>query len=203
MYFSIFENYRWFDGSLGGLTINGPTNPADQNRHSIGLAVSANDGRTWAFVDKIIPESINDSDGNPVLGAWSPSAVVVNSNQVDVYFHDALGTKQYVAQLLGGVGLISLERLNKSDTTYRANLDVISHGDLYELTYNDQPFNIVRTFLSTPSNFGTLCSENIIVPANPSQRWPTPHQIIDGNKVHLYFWQFESGADIHHWVRNI
>ncbi len=201
LYFTILENYRWYDGTYGVLGSNGPQNPTEQNRHSIGLAVSGDDGKNWAFVGKIIPEKSTDSEGKEVLGAWAPSAIVIG-DRVDVYFHDALGTKQYVAQLKGGVSIQKLERLNKTDSEYRVNMDVIKSGNLYELTYNDASFNIVRTYFSSPQDFGKLCSAKIIVPADATHKWPTPHQIIDGDKIHLFFWQFENPSLIHHWIRS-
>ncbi len=200
LYFTMLENYRWYDGTYGVLGSSGPQNPTEQNRHSIGLAVSGDDGKNWAFVGKIIPEHPTDSDGKSVLGAWAPSAIVIG-DRVDVYFHDALGTQQYVAQLKGGVSIQKLERLNKSDSVYRVNMDIIRSGNLFEATFNDASFNIVRTYFSGPQDFGKLCNTKIIVPADATHKWPTPHQVIDGDKVHLFFWQLENPSSIHHWVR--
>lgn len=197
-YFSILENYRWYDRSLGNI---GPSNPSQQNKHAIGLAVSGDEGKSWAFVDKVITESPKDADGNSILGAWAPSAVVTKTDEVQVYFHDALGTKQYVGTLKDGASLTRIDRLNKADSGYRVNLDVTKNGTLYEVVYNDAQFNIVRTFFSNPADFGRLCKEEIIVPASADSKWPTPHQVIDNGKVHLFFWKFSDASVIHHWVR--
>lgn len=197
-YFSILENYRWYDGSLGTV---GPSNPSQQNSHAIGLAVSGDEGKSWAFVDKVISENPKDAEGNVILGAWAPSAVVTKTDEVHVYFHDALGTKQYVATLTGGASLSRVERLNKTDSVYRVNLDVIKNGNVYEAVYNDANFNIVRTFFSSQTDFGKLCKEDIVVPANADTKWPTPHQVIDNGRVHLFFWKFSDASMIHHWAR--
>lgn len=201
MYFTILENYRWYEGTYGLVGSNGPENPTEQNRHSIGLAVSADDGKNWAFVDKVLTENFKDSDGKNVLGAWAPSAVVVNDKRVDIYFHDALGTKQYVAQLNGGVAVDKIVRLNANDSTYRVNLDVVRTGNLWEMTYNDASFNVVRTYFSSPSNFGKLCRESVVVPADSSSQWATPHQVKIGTTVHLFFWKMSDASVIHHWTR--
>lgn len=203
LYFSILENYRWYDGTLGKIENNNPTNPAEQNRHSIGLAVSGDDGKNWAFVDKIIPENTKDDTGNPILGAWAPSALVTGTDTVELYFHDALGTKQYVATLKGGVSPTSITRLNPRDEIYRTNLDVIQHGNQKIMLYNDSNFSIVQTIFTRPEDFGLTCPPQTIVPGNSSTLWPTPHQYLHNNTLHLYFWQFGATQTIHHWVRSL
>ena len=202
MYFTILENYRWYDGTLGTIVEGGPNNPSQQNIHSIGLAVSSDSGANWAFVDKVVLESETDSQGQPILGAWAPSAVVTSPTNVDIYFHDANGTKQYVAHLEGGSSLKRIDRLNQHDTIYRTNLDVIRNGPNYEAVYNDSSFNIVRTYFTSPTDFGIACETSLIVPADSTHTWPTPHQVIVNNKVHLFFWQFQSPGSIMHWVRD-
>ncbi|GEM_PF-921096 len=202
MYFSILENYRWYDGSLGSLSGDGPTKPEQQNIHAIGLAVSGDDGVNWAFVDKVIPETgvlaqVNGKN-EAVLGAWSPSAVV-SGDGVDIYFHDALGTKQYVAHLKGGVSITSVVRLNQFDTKYRVNLDVTDLGSSREIIYNDSAFNIVRTVISAIEQYG-LCPTDILVPAG-KVKYPTPHQIMIDGKRHLFFWEFGNPNIIHHWIQ--
>jgi hypothetical protein len=201
LYFSILENYRWYDGSLGSLVNGNPSNPDQQNRHSIGLAVSADAGKNWAFVGKIITEDARDEEGNNILGAWAPSAVV-NGEKVEVFFHDAHGTKQYVASLRGGASLEKITRLNKKDSTYRANLDVIKDGGRYIAMYNDSSFSIVEHVFTNPSDFGQTCPTKTIVPASPGVLWPTPHQIMVNGKTHLYFWKLGETNTIHHWVRS-
>lgn len=201
LYFSILENYRWYDGTLGSIKDSNPTNPTDQNRHSIGLAVSGDNGKNWAFVDKVIPENKNDSTGKSILGAWAPSALVVDNNTVELYFHDALGTKQYVATLTGGASLKSITRLNPNDQTYRTNLDVIKVGNKKVVAYNDSSFNVAQSVFTSPSDFSTLCPATTVVPASPGSIWPTPHQYVKDNQVHLYFWEFDAPSTIHHWVR--
>lgn len=202
LYFTILENYRWYDGTLGQIVGGNPNTPGKQNVHAIGLAVSSDNGQNWAFVDKVISENQVDTDGQSILGAWAPSALVTSSNNVDVYFHDALGTKQYVAHLSGGSTITSIERLNQHDQTYRTNLDVIKNGNMYEVVYNDSSFNISRTFFTTPSDFGIACPGTVIVPADSSHIWPTPHQVIEGDTVHLFFWLFQNPGEIVHWSRS-
>lgn len=197
MYFTILENYRWYDGSIS------LTDTAERNRHSIGLAVSNDDGKHWAFVDKIIPEQTTDTSGKLVDGAWAPSAIVVKSDQIDLYFHDAFGTKQYVAQLSNGVTIKQLNRLNKNDSNYRVNVDVIRNGSVNEMVYNDENFNIVRTFFTSPEDFGSLCTSTIVVGSNSTSKWPTPHQVIDNGKVHLFFWEMGNPTYNHHWIRSL
>lgn len=204
MYFSILENYRWYDGTLGDLTASGSSNPKDQNIHAIGLAVSGDNGAHWAFVDKVIVESGNKARVNggteDVLGAWAPSAIVMpDGSGVDIYFHDALGTKQYVAHLKGGVSVTSIDRLNIFDRKYRVNLDVVRNGANMEILYNDKDFNIVSTVVSDLAQFG-LCPSVVIVPSSKGVMWPTPNQILTSDgKHHLFFWEFGKPQYIHHW----
>src|SRR3989338_7219789 len=201
MYFSILENSRWHSGQYGTFQNGQPTNPAEQNMHSIGLAVS-DDLVNWAFVDKVIPENPQNYDKNePVLGAWSPSAVAVGRNTVDIYFNDALGTKQYVAYLLNGASLQSIQRLNKNDETFRVNLDVIKPNEKYEVAFNDVNFGIQRMKFTRPEDFGTLCQSEVVVPAAGEAGWPTPNQLLDKEgKVHLFFWGILNQNFIHHWL---
>ncbi len=201
LYFSILENYRWYDGSMGSLVGGNPNNPSEQNRHSIGLAVSGDDGKNWAFVGKVIVEDARDDEGNVILGAWAPSAVV-NGERVEVYFHDALGTKQYVASLKGGASLEKITRLNKKDSTYRTNLDVVKDGNRYIAMYNDSNFSIVEHVFTSHSDFGVTCPNKTVVPASTGVLWPTPHQIIVNGKSHLFFWKLGEINTLHHWVRN-
>ena len=202
MYFSILENYRWYDGKQGGFVSGNPSNPSEQNRHSIGLAVSGDDGKNWAFVGKVVLEDAIDDQGNVILGAWAPSAVV-SGNVVELYFHDALGTKQYVARLRGGASLESITRLNKNDQIYRTNLDVVKSGNRYIVMYNDSSFSIVEDVFTSPSDFGVACPNKTIVPASPSVLWPTPHQIVVGGKAHLFFWKLGEINTVHHWSRQL
>jgi hypothetical protein len=202
MYFSLLENYRWYDGSLGSLSAEGPTQPGQQNIHAIGLAVSGDDGKTWAFVDKVIPETGVSAEVNgkkeSVLGAWSPSAVI-SGDGVDIYYHDALGTKQYVSHLKGGAVLTSTVRLNPFDMKYRVNLDVTDLGSAREILYNDEQFNIVRTVIANTAQYG-LCPTDVLVPAGKA-KYPTPHQVTVDGKRHLFFWELGNPNVIHHWVR--
>jgi hypothetical protein len=210
LYFTILENYRWYFGTVDGISAplvnGGPSKPELQNIHSIGLAVSADDGKNWAFVEKVIKEHELDSDGNPILGAWAPSAITTTGNDVDVYFHDAFASKQYVAHLKGGASLTGIERINKSEGEQgklRANLDVIRNGDYLEAVYNDASFSVSHTYFKSPSDFG-LCPETIIVEGkNPdlTNMWPTPHQVIAGDKIHLFFSNFADRSYIPHWSR--
>lgn len=205
MYFSLLENYRWYDGTLGKIDATGPSNPKAQNIHAIGVAVSGDEGAHWAFVDKVIPESGVQAEVNgskeDVLGAWAPSAVIAQDGSgVDIFFHDALGTKQYIAHLKGGVSITSVVRLNSFDRSYRVNLDVIHNGTNIEILYNDKDFNIVRTIISDISQFG-LCPSSVIVPVSRGVMWPTPNQIITNDgKHHVFFWEFGKPQYIHHWV---
>lgn len=196
LYFTILENYRWFSGSVDGIPTplkNGePTRPELQNIHSTGLAVSSDNGKSWAFVDKVIPENATDSTGQPILGAWAPSAIVTPDNNVDVYFHDAFGTKQYVAHLAGGANLTSITRLNPSDLTYRVNLDVISYQGNLLAAFNDDKFNIAMTRFSNPQDFARSCPTNIAIPSNAHATWPTPNLFINNNKLNLYFWHYQN-----------
>jgi len=200
LYFSILENYRWYDGSKGGLVGGNPNNPSEQNRHSIGLAVSGDNGKNWAFVGKVIVEDAKDDQGNIILGAWAPSAVV-NGDKVELFFHDALGTKQYVAFLKGGASLEKIRRINNKDTTYRTNLDVVKDGNRYIAMYNDANFSIVEQVFTSLDNFGVVCPSKTIVPASTGVLWPTPHQIIANGKVHLFFWKLGEINTVHHWSR--
>lgn len=202
LYFSILENYRWYDGSKGSLVGGNPSNPSEQNRHSIGLAVSGDDGKNWAFVGKVIVEDARDDQGNVILGAWAPSAVV-NGDRVEIFFHDALGTKQYVASLIGGASLEKITRLNKKDLTYRTNLDVVKEGNRYIAMYNDSNFSIVEHVFTNYSDFGVTCPNKTVVPASSGVLWPTPHQIIVNGKVHLFFWKLGEINTVHHWVRSL
>lgn len=201
LYFSILENYRWYDGSIGSLVGGSPNRPSEQNRHSIGLAVSGDEGKNWAFVGKVIVEDARDDDGNVIQGAWAPSAVV-NGERVEIYFHDALGTKQYVASLKGGASLEKITRLNKKDSTYRTNLDVVRDGNRYIVMYNDSNFSIVEHVFTSVNDFGVTCPNKIVVPASAGVLWPTPHQIIVNGKSHLFFWKLGEINTLHHWVRN-
>ena len=201
LYFSILENYRWYDGSMGSLVGGNPNNPSEQNRHSIGLAVSSDDGKNWAFVGKVIVEDARDDEGSVILGAWAPSAVV-NGERVEVFFHDALGTKQYVASLKGGASLEKITRLNKKDSTYRTNLDVVRDGNRYIVLYNDSNFSIVEHVFTSIADFGVTCPNKTVVPASAGVLWPTPHQIIINGKSHLFFWKLGEINTIHHWVRS-
>lgn len=206
MYFTIFENYRWTDGTLG--TPVGPSNLVPnlaQSVQEIGLAVSNDDGKNWAFVDKILTEHQTSTQGDVIWGPWAPSALVTNDNNVDLYFHDVYNM-QYVAHLIGGVNISGIDRLNQHDNTYRVNLDVIKNGDFLEAVYNDSNFGITRTFFTSPSDFGVVCPETVVVSgSNPdvNNMWPTPHQVIDGNKVHLFYSIFDESKrlNIYHKSR--
>jgi len=197
VYFTLFENFRWHSPQLGELHAEGPSNPATQNIQAIGLAISK-DGRNWEFVDKVLGESEVDSDLEEILGAWSPSAIVdPQTGLVDVYFHDALGTKQYVAHFSDGINLIEIERFNKSDMKYRANLDVIFRNGRYEVMYNDNDYAIASTSFAELDGFGVECGEKIIIPADSSEVFPTPHQFVnDDGRLHLYYWDFHNDENI-------
>ena len=197
VYFTLFENFRWHSPELGELHAEGPSNPATQNIQAIGLATSR-DGYTWEFVDKVLGESEVDSDMEEILGAWSPSAIVdPHTGKVDVYFHDALGTKQYVAHFSDGINLIEIERFNKSDNKYRANLDVLFRNGRYEVMYNDNDYAIASTSFTNLDEFGVECGEKIIIPADSTEVFPTPHQFLnDDGRLHLYYWDFHNDENI-------
>jgi hypothetical protein len=191
LYFTLFENYRWHSSLLGEMTSDGPTDSRTQNIQTIGLAISS-DGSNWTFVDKVLLEQEIDSDGEPILGAWSPSALVdPKTGLVDVYFHDALGTKQYVAHFSNGIDLLGIDRLNRHDEKYRTNLDVLYRNGRYEVMYNDNDYAIARTSFTRVENFGTECGEVIIVSADQSEIFPTPHQFLhDDGRLFMYYWDF-------------
>ena len=133
-----------------------------------------------------------DTDGEVILGAWSPSAIVNPiTGLVDVYFHDALGTKQYVAHFSKGSDLLGIDRLNRNDLTYRTNLDVIYRDGRYEVLYNDEDFAIARTSFKEQSAFGIECGVKIIIPADDTELFPTPHQFMnDDGRLLVYYWDF-------------
>ncbi|MEU0375249.1 hypothetical protein ABZ070_34895 [Streptomyces sp. NPDC006283] len=204
LYFTMLENWRWYDGSLGQIVNGQPTNPAEQNAQAIGLAVSTNEGAHWAFVDKVVPENgVTDTAGQPLAGAWAPSAMVAGADGVDVWFHDAKGA-QYAAQLAHGATLRHVTRLNVGDATTRLNLDVRrTPSGQYDVWWNDAQFNIRRALVNAPTKLGSA-SGTIVVPSDDGRnRWPTPHTVLgpDGH-VHLFFWLFGNTRFVHHWVVN-
>lgn len=201
LYFTILENWRWYDGSQGQIVNGQPTNPMGQNIHSIGLAVSSDEGAHWAFVDKVIPEQgVTGTDGQPLAGAWAPSAIL-SGDGVDVWFHDARGVNQYAAHLTGGAVLQHVTRLNPGDSTFRVNLDVRrTPTGQYDVWWNDSAFSIRHALINTPTELGSAAG-TIVVPADHHNRWPTPNTVLgpDGH-LHLFFYRLGDTRFVHHWV---
>ncbi len=119
--------------------------------------------------------------------------------------YDALGTKQYVARLNGGVTFTGVSRLNRNDQTYRVNLDVVPRGDRLHAVYNDARFGIRYAEFTGPADFSAAVARTI-VPRGDTM-WPTPNLVLSSTAgAHLYFWGGTSSGGgawssdwIHHW----